>query len=136
MTGVPPGPRPGLLRALRAAAENGLGLLSNRLELLGVELAEERARLLALLAYGAAALLALGAGLVFLAIFITVLLWETHRLLALGVFSTIFLGLGIVALRTALAYARRPSSLFAGSLAELRKDRDAVKSDAESSRGP
>jgi uncharacterized membrane protein YqjE len=69
--------------------------VQNRLQLLGVELAEERGRLLSLLTYGAIALICLSAGLVFLAVFLTVLLWDSHRLLALGMFSALFLGAGI-----------------------------------------
>lgn len=129
MTGEPgAGQRPGLLQSLRGAADSGLALLSNRLELLGVELAEERVRVLALLAYGAIAFIALGAGLVFFAMFITVLLWDHNRLLALGIFSALFIGAGLLTLRSALGYARMKSPLFTASLAELRKDRDALKS--------
>ena len=120
---------PKLLESLRGAADSGLALLSNRLELLGVELAEERVRLLALLAYGAVAFIALGAGIVFLAMFVTVLMWDQNRLLALGIFASVFILGGIVALVTAMGYARGKSSLFSASLAELRKDRDAIKSE-------
>lgn len=128
MTDAPgPEPRPGLLDGLRSAADSGLALVSNRLELLGVELAEERVRVLALLGFGAVAFIALGAGLVFFAMFVTVLLWDHNRLLALGAFSAIFIGAGLIALRSALGYARMKSPLFAASLAELRKDRDAIK---------
>lgn len=123
------GPSPGLLEGLRNIVDGGLALLANRLELLGVELAEERVRVLALLAYGAVAFVALGAGMVFLAVFITVALWDSHRLLALGIFSAVFIGGGILALRTAMEYARKPSGLFAGSLEELRKDRAALRSE-------
>jgi uncharacterized membrane protein YqjE len=117
-----------LLDGLRGAADSGLALLSTRLQLLGVELAEERVRVLALLTYGAVALIALGAGLVFLAMFVTVLLWDVNRLLALGVFSVLFIGTGIFALLTALGYARMKSPLFSASLAELRKDREELNS--------
>jgi uncharacterized membrane protein YqjE len=125
---APPDPSepPRLLESLRGAADSGLALLSNRLQLLGTELAEERTRLVALLTYGAVAIVGLSAGLVFLAIFITVLLWDNNRLLALGLFSLLFLGSGAIALMTALSYARRPTALFAASLSELRKDRDAL----------
>lgn len=123
-----PPERPGLLEGLRGSAAAGVSLVANRLELLGVELAEERVRILALLAYGAAGFIALGAGTVFLAIFITVLLWDSHRLLVLGIFSVAFIGGGLLAMNIALGYARQKSSLFAASLAELRKDSDALKS--------
>lgn len=116
----------GLFASSKGLLGTGVKLLHNRLELLGVELAEERVRLISLLAYGAAAFLCIAAGLVFLAILLTVMLWESHRLLALGVFSALFLGAGGVSLALAMSRARAGSKLFSGSLAELRKDRDAL----------
>ncbi|MDK9705068.1 MAG: phage holin family protein [Sulfuritalea sp.] len=104
----------------------GVALIHNRLELLGVELAEERARLISMLAYGGAAFLCIAAGLIFLAIFLTVLLWDSNRLLALGIFSALFLGAGIASLMLAMSLGRSGSKLFSASLAELRKDRDAL----------
>ncbi len=124
----------GLFASTKGLLGTGVTLLHNRLELLGVELAEERARLVSLLAYGGAAFLCLAAGLIFLAIFLTVLLWENNRLLALGVFSALFLGAGIASLMLALSLARSGSKLFSASLAELRSDREALTpSDASGS---
>lgn len=122
--------RPRLFESAKGATRTALTLGVNRLQLLGVELDEEATRLLSLLAYGAIALIALSAGLVFLAVFLTVLFWESNRLLALGVFSALFLGAGAMAAVTAMGYARRKSVLFAASLAELRKDRDALGPEA------
>lgn len=116
----------GLFASTKGLLGTGVTLLHNRLELLGVELAEERARLVSLLAYGGAAFLCLAAGLIFLAIFLTVLLWENNRLLALGVFSALFLGAGIASLMLALSLARSGSKLFSASLAELRSDRETL----------
>jgi uncharacterized membrane protein YqjE len=100
--------------------------LQNRLQLLSVELAEVRARLLSLLAYGAVAFICLGAGLVFFAMFVTVLLWDSNRLLALGVFSALFLVAGSLTLMLALGRAKAGSNLFSASLAELRRDGDTL----------
>lgn len=116
----------GLFASTKGLLGTGVTLLHNRLELLGVELAEERVRLVSLLAYGGAAFLCIAAGLVFLAIFLTVLMWESNRLLALGVFSALFLGAGIASLIMARNLAGSGSKLFAASLAELRKDREAL----------
>lgn len=120
----------GLFASAKGLLGSGVTLLHNRLELLGVELAEERVRLISMLAYGGAAFLCIAAGLIFLAIFITVLLWDSNRLLALGVFSALFLGAGIVSLTLAMSLARSGSKLFSASLAELRKDRDALSAGA------
>lgn len=122
---TPPRSR-GLYSSLRGLAATGAALLQNRLELLGAELQEEKARVFGLLVYGAAALLLLAAGAIFLAVFLTVLLWDSHRLLALGVFAALFLAAGAAALSLALRLARQPSTLFAASLAELAQDRAAL----------
>lgn len=119
----------GLFASSKGLLGTGVTLLHNRLELLGVELAEERVRLVSVLAYGGAAFLCIAAGLIFLAVFFTVLLWESNRLLALGVFSALFLGAGIASLTLALSLARSGSKLFSASLAELRKDHDALATD-------
>jgi uncharacterized membrane protein YqjE len=119
--------RGGLFASLRGLAATGLALLQNRLELLAVEIQEEKTRAFSLAAYSVAAVILLGGGAIFLAVLVTVLLWESNRLLALGVFSALFLGGGLVCLLTALRLARMPSSLFVGSLAELVKDRAAAE---------
>ena len=118
--------RAGLFASLKGLFGTSLALVQNRLQLLGVELAEERLRLLSLATYGAIALICLGAGLVFLAVFLTVLLWDSHRLLALGVFSAVGLGAGIATLLVAMNHARAGSTLFKASLAELARDREAL----------
>lgn len=128
MEGAPGGEtsRAGLFASLKGLFGTSLALVQNRAQLLGVELAEERLRLLSLLTYGAIALVCLSAGLVFLAVFLTVLLWDTHRVLALGVFSALFLGAGIATLLMAINYAKAGSTLFKASLAELARDRETL----------
>ncbi len=121
--------RAGLFASLTGLFGTALALLQNRLQLLGVELAEERLRLLSLLTYGAIALVCLSAGLVFLAVFLTVLFWDSNRLLALGIFSALFLGAGIATLLVAMNFAKSGSTLFTASLAELAKDREALARD-------
>ena len=126
--------RGGLFASLRGLAVTGLALLQNRLELLAVEIQEEKTRAVSLAAYSVASVILLGAGAVFLAVFVTVLLWDSNRLLALGVFSALFLGGGILCLLAVRRLAQTSSGLFAGSLAELAKDRAAAEGDDEVSR--
>ena len=116
----------GLFASTRGLLSTGVNLVHNRLQLFGVELAEERVRLVSMIAYGGAAVLCIVAGLIFLAIFFTVLLWESNRLLVLGVFSALFLVAGIVSFTLAVKLARSASRPFSASLEELRKDRDAL----------
>ena len=121
--------RAALFASLKGLLGTSVGLVQNRLQLLGIELAEERVRLLSLLAYGAIAFICLGAGLVFFAMFVTVLLWDSNRLLALGVFSALFLAAGSLTLMLALGRAKAGSNLFSASLAELRRDSDKLAAD-------
>lgn len=116
----------GLLHSLRGLATHGVALLRNRLTLLATELEEEKSRLLRLLLLGAAAFVMLAAGLVFLAIFLTVLLWDEHRLLVLGLVTAGFLGFGTLALLVAVRTARTGSRLFSASLAELAADQSVL----------
>jgi len=128
--------REGIFGSLKGLLGTAAALLKNRLELLGVELAEERERLLALLVWSVVACVGLAAGLVFFAVLITVLLWDSSRLLALGVFSTLFLGTGFYALAMASRLARAGSKLFAASLAELHKDGAALTPEKVSAEPP
>lgn len=125
MNSAPPGG--GLFASLRGLLATAAGLLQTRLELLATELEEEKLRLIKLLAYGAAAFFLLGAGVVLLVAFLALLWWDSHRLLVIGSFATLFLSCGSGALFLALRRIRSGSRLFGASLAELRQDRAALQ---------
>ena len=118
---------PGLLVSLRGFAATGVALLRTRVGLLKVEAFEEVGRIRGMLLWGIAAVLLGVAGAVFLALFLTVLFWDSHRLLALGIFATLFIAAATVAVATALRLARQGSQLFAASLAELHQDEAALR---------
>lgn len=109
-------------QALRGWLQDGVALLRVRLELFGVEAREHALASVELLLAGLAALLFLGLGLGFFAVLLTVLLWDSHRLLALAVFSTLFLTLGLVALVLLRQRWQTAQRWFDASLEELRQD--------------
>jgi uncharacterized membrane protein YqjE len=119
----------GLFASLRGFAATSVALLRTRLDLLKIEAREEIGRVSGLLLWGFAAVLLGVAGVVFLAVFLTVLLWDSHRLLALGIFAALFLAAAGMAIGIALRLARQGSQLFAASLAELRRDENALRAD-------
>ncbi len=123
-----PHPR-GMLRSLRGLISTGIALIETRLELLTTELKEEKTRVVSLLIYAFAALILLSVGTVFLAVLFTALLWESNRLLVLGIFATLFLAGGAFALFMAARLVRQQSRLFAATLAELKGDRAALERD-------
>jgi len=116
-----------LSASVRGLAATLIELAQVRLELLSVEAQEEVLRIAGLLAYGAIALVCLALGLGFLAILITVALWDTHRLVALAVFAALFLLLGLLAAWRARERVQRGSRLFSASIDELRQDREALE---------
>jgi uncharacterized membrane protein YqjE len=116
-----------LSASVRGLAATLIELAQVRLELLSVEAQEEVLRIAGLLAYGAIALVCLALGLGFLAILITVALWDTHRLLALAVFAVLFLLAGLLAAWRARERVQRGSRLFSASIDELRQDREALE---------
>ena len=104
-----------------------LAMARTRLELATVELQEETQRLFGYLALGlTAAFLAAGA-VVLTVLFVLVVFWDTHRLLAVGGMAIVFaLGSAIVAMKLRANLAARPP-LLGATLAELRKDVEFAK---------
>ena len=127
MSTEPRAPRPRLADSLHSIVDAGLQTAQTRLELLAVELQEEKLRLTGLALNTVLAGLLLGFGLVFLMVFLTVLFWEEHRLLALGVSTAVCLGGGLLAASNAARAFRSGTKLFSASLAEFARDRAALK---------
>lgn len=120
-------PRPERLAvSLKGFVASLIEIVHVRLELITVEARDEALRLTELLVYGALAIAFLTFGIAFLAVLLTVLLWDSHRLLVLTLFSTLFITLGVVAAVIARARMAEGTRLFASTLDELKRDRDAL----------
>jgi uncharacterized membrane protein YqjE len=98
-----------------------------RLELLAIEVQEEKERIASMLVWAVVAAFLGCFALVFLALFITLLLWDSHRLLALGGFTALFLVLAAVGVLRLRELFGTGSSLFQSTIAELREDSRALK---------
>ena len=120
-------PRGQLSKGLRGFIDTLLATAQTRLELLVVEAQEEKLRVASLLFNTLLAAVFLGFGVVFLAMFLTVLLWDGYRLLALGGGTVVLVGCGLLAARNAAREARNGNRLFAASLGELARDREALQ---------
>ncbi len=113
--------------AVGRIAANLLDLARTRLELASIELQEGTRRLVGYLVWAlAAAVLALFTlGLVVL--FVLVLFWDTHRLLAVGGMAVLFaLACAVAVMKLRAGLAARPP-LLPATLAELRKDAVALR---------
>ena len=115
-----------LQSSLRSLGATLLGIAHTRLELLSLELEDEKQRLLGMLAWGLCALVLANLGLVFLAGWLTVLFWDTHRLLILGAFADVFMLLAVLAVWRVRSLWVASQGWLSASLAELEADRQAL----------
>ena len=118
----------GLLESLKTLSASLIGIVHTRLELLSTDVAEEREHLITLLVMGLVALFCLGVGLVLLSTLIVVAFWESHRFMALGGLTGVFLIASAWVGWLAMHKVRTKPRLFEASLAELSKDRQHLTS--------
>ena len=113
----------GLRKSVFGVASSLVGLTRTRLELLALEAADEKARLLKLLGMAFAALLFLTLAVLVFTVTVAVLFWPTEdRYQALGLLAAFYgvVGLGLLlAVRHGLVYGAPP---FAATLEELGRD--------------
>jgi len=112
-----------LFYSLRRLASTGVEIAHTRLEILSNELEEERARLGSILITGAVALFCFFMAATLFAVLILVLLWETHRVLALAVMGAMFLVGGILSWRSFQQQRQDRPGFLSATLGELAKDR-------------
>ena len=122
------GRRGGLFDSVKVLAGTLLAIAHTRLELLSTEIEEQRGWLSSMLVWTLVALFCASVGVVLATLFVVMALWDTHRLLALGIPAILFLlGAGLAWL-IVLSKARAKPRLFAASLGELSKDRKELTS--------
>ena len=125
----------GLRKSVFGVASGLVGLLRTRLELLALEAADEKARLLKLLGMAFAALLFLTLAVLVFTVSIAVAFWPTeNRYLALGLLAGLYAVLGVgllVAVRQALLYGPPP---FSATLEELGRDAELLDACARRTR--
>jgi uncharacterized membrane protein YqjE len=115
---------PGLFGSIARLGRTSVALLRTRLEILGTEIEEERIRftglvlLVSAIAFCVQMAVLLGVGL------LVVLLWESHRLLTLGVLSGAFLVTGVALYLWLRHQMRTRPRMFAATLGELVKDEE------------
>jgi uncharacterized membrane protein YqjE len=113
-----------------AVGRIGAGLLAmvgTRLELAAIEVREEARHALGSLALALLAALLAGGACMLAAMFVIVLFWDSHRLLAVGAMAASFaVAALVIVLKVRAGFAARPP-LLSATLAELRRDAEFVK---------
>lgn len=117
-------PRRGLGASLRGLAVSTAGLLATHLELLGVELQEEKHRLIEVAMFGACALALLAMALLLATFGIVAFFWDSHRMETIICLTVFYAALGGGALFLMLRKLETHPNPFAATAVELGKNRD------------
>jgi uncharacterized membrane protein YqjE len=129
-----PGPIGSLLRSLAKLAATFVGVAHTRLELFTTELQQEMYRVAEIMVWTVIALLAAGIGLFLAALVIVFVFWDTHRVLASIVVTSVFFLIAVVALVVLRVKIKSRPPLLEGTLAELATDASSLKSAARARR--
>ncbi|MGA8864026.1 MAG: phage holin family protein [Gallionella sp.] len=117
----------GLLESLKRLVSTLASIVSTRLELLAIELQEERLHLTQMYFLSLSALFCFGMGVMLLTVFVAVFFWDDHRLAVLGGLCILFFVLGVLLTLFLRNKAHNRPKLFSASLAELAKDREQLE---------
>jgi len=116
-------PAGGLKGALARLGESVIGLLRTRAELVGVELVEERERLVLRLALLVAGIVVLAFAALFIGVFIIALFWDSHPLGAIAFVALLYAFAGALMIAKSMTIGREAPAPFSATFAELEKDR-------------
>jgi uncharacterized membrane protein YqjE len=113
----------GFLDSLRSLGSGLLGSLQSRLELLSVELHEEKFRLIQIFIWISAAVFTGMLAMTFASITLVYFFWDTARLAVLGGLTALYAVAFFLIIRFFKAYLARQPKPFAATINELQKDR-------------
>jgi uncharacterized membrane protein YqjE len=114
----------GLMESLKRMTGTLLAIFQTRLELLSIEVEEERLNIKQMLLYGSIALLFFALATILLTAFVVVVFWDSYRLQVLAGFAVLYFVAGALAWNALLRLTNRKSQLFSASLAAFAADRD------------
>ena len=124
---TPPPVSPGFMDTLRALGDALLASAHDRVELISVELQEEKFRLIRMLIWISAAIFAGVMALTLVSITVVYLFWESARLAALGGLTALYTVAFLVLVITFRRYVARQPRPFAATLQELAADRACIR---------
>ena len=124
-----PSARSGLFNSIKRLLATLIEIVSTRLELLVVELEEERAWLGSLLVWTLVALFCGALGIVLAILLVIVYFWDSHRLLAFSAVTGVFLLGALFSWRVVVNKIRTKPRLFSSSMAAMRKDQEQLNLD-------
>ena len=115
-----------MLGPVRDFARTLLSFVLTRTRLAATELEEQALRLIEILAWLAVALFFIGIAIVFAAVLVVLLFWDSNRVLAAALLTTLFVSVGAGAALISRRLLRERPKFLGATLAELERDRDTL----------
>ncbi|MFC5428732.1 phage holin family protein [Paraburkholderia denitrificans] len=112
---------------LRRLLGSAFAMLQTRLELIGIELSEEKDRLMAVLFLGVAAMMLAAMALMALTALIAIAFWDTWRLQALAGITIVYALAALFCAMKARSSLRNAPMVFQATLDEFEKDREILR---------
>jgi uncharacterized membrane protein YqjE len=112
---------------LRRIVNSVFAIFETRLELIGIELAEEKERLIGVLFLGLAAMMLTMMSLITLTVLIAIAFWDTYRWQSLAAITVAYALVAVLCAVRARAGLINAPNVFDSTLAEFKKDRDTFK---------
>lgn len=124
-------PTDGIVRSGRRILGILVSMVRTRLNLLAVELMQEKSRIWLILVLTALALVFASMALLMFSLLVVVVFWDENRVLAVGGLLAFYIAGAVVTLLVLREKAKLGSKLFAGTLSELSKDSAALEEEIE-----
>jgi uncharacterized membrane protein YqjE len=124
---TPSTPSAGIIDSVRTFADNLLATVQDRIELVSVELQEEKLRLIKVFIWISAAIFAGLLALMFASITIVYLFWDSARLAALIGVTALYTAATVAIIVAFRAYIARQPKPFAATIAEIKNDRACIQ---------
>lgn len=118
---------PGILSSVRTLADNLLASLHDRVELISLELQEEKTRLIQIFIWISAAIFSGMMALTFASITVVYYFWENARIAALGGLAFFYTAAVVALVLGFRRYVKRQPRPFAATLQELKADRSCIR---------
>lgn len=117
----------GLLGSLRGFVDGLLGSAHDRIQLVSLELQEEKLRLVQILFWIAAIVFLAVVGTIFASLALLIIFWETARVTVVLSLAAVYIAALIAVVVGFRAYMKRQPKPFAATLDELRSDRECLQ---------
>ncbi len=124
---IPSTPSAGILDSVRTLADSLLATVQDRIELISVELQEEKFRLIQTFIWISAAIFTAVMAIMFASITVVYLLWDSARLAALIGLTAVYAAAAAAIVVAFRGYIARQPKPFAATLQEIKTDRSTIQ---------